>query len=269
MDARQLIGIACLVCVVFIWNFSSYLVKTVYSNFRGPFFLTFFGNSLFALYLPGLLVFRRYCRKHGGINSENYSILGHSETEDTQTDATTPALVPHTWRSSFHSLKSRKILHASFVIAPLWFVSNFLYNLSLLETSVSSSTMLSGTSCIFTFCLAFYWKRENFSWIKVLAICLTLLGMGMVVITDSNENNDRGTCAYSGLAKQHNSTSKNDTSNDIAPSLLGDVFALVAAVFYALYIVNIDSRMGIANLLRTWPSFWVTLVWSGVYVACQ
>ena len=244
MDARQLIGIACLVCVVFIWNFSSYLVKTVYSNFRGPFFLTFFGNSLFALYLPGLLVFRRYCRKHSGTNADNYSILGHSEIEKTPADGTTSTLVPHTWRSSFHSLKSRKILHASFVIAPLWFVSNFLYNLSLLETSVSSSTMLSGTSCIFTFCLAFYWKRENFSWVKVSAICLTLLGMGMVVITDSNENNDRGTCAYSGLAKKHNSTSKSDVSNDIAPSLLGDVFALVAAVFYALYIVSIDSRMG-------------------------
>ena len=55
--------------IVFIWYFSSYLVKTVYSNFRGPFFLTFFGNSLFALYLPGLLVFRRYCRKHSGINA--------------------------------------------------------------------------------------------------------------------------------------------------------------------------------------------------------
>ena len=82
MDRKQLLGLACLICVVLIWNFSSYLVKTVYSNFRGPFFLTFFGNSLFALYLPGLLVFRRYFRNQTrNVEVRNYSMLEEEEND--------------------------------------------------------------------------------------------------------------------------------------------------------------------------------------------
>ena len=46
-----------------------------------PILLDILEIACLPLYLPGLLVFRRYCRKHGGINAENYSILGHSGSE--------------------------------------------------------------------------------------------------------------------------------------------------------------------------------------------
>ena len=265
MDRKQLLGLACLICVVLIWNFSSYLVKTVYSNFRGPFFLTFFGNSLFALYLPGLLVFRRYFRNQTrNVEVRNYSMLEEEENDlpirngnnnnnnnIANIDNNNSTLNPHTWNSSFESLKSKQVFHASLIIAPLWFTSNFLYNLSLLETSVSSSTMISGTSCIFTFCLAYYWKREQFNWYKVLSIFLTIFGMALVIASDSNDKYNRGTCTYNGLSNSSSSSSNNnnnnnknqDISKEVSPSLLGDLFAFIAAIFYALYIVNIDTKL--------------------------
>ena len=249
MDRKQLLGLACLVCVVFIWNFSSYLVKTVYSKFKGPFFLTFFGNSLFALYLPGLLIFRRYFRTQISNEARNYSMLKENDKETANDRKDMEILTPpHTWKTSFESLKSRQIFYASLTITPLWFIANFFYNLSLLETSVSSSTMISGMSCIFTYCLAYYWKREKFSWAKVVSIILTLLGMALVVYSDSDEKYNRGTCTYNGLSNTTRSSGSdnndtNNTSSDVPPSLLGDLFALIGAIFYGLYIVNIDSKL--------------------------
>ncbi len=248
MDRKQLLGIACLVCVVFIWNFSSYLVKTVYSKFKGPFFLTFFGNSLFALYLPGLFIFRRYFRTQIINEAPNYSMLKENDKGTANDHKSMP---PHSWKTSFESLKSRKFFYASLVITPLWFIANFFYNLSLLETSVSSSTMISGTSCIFTYCLAYYWKREEFSWAKVVSIILTVLGMALVVYSDSDEKYNRGTCTYNGLSNttgssgsdNNNNNNTNNSTSDVPPSLLGDLFALIGAIFYGLYIVNIDSKL--------------------------
>ena len=58
--SRNFLGMVLIVIVVLIWTFSSYLVKSVYTKFKGPFFLTYFANSLFALYLPVVAVRRKF-----------------------------------------------------------------------------------------------------------------------------------------------------------------------------------------------------------------
>ena len=116
-------------------------------------------------------------------------------------------------RSTTVTLSIFVVIRASFFICPLWFLANVFFNYSLSLTSVSSNTILSTTSSLFTFLLGlvFLRKSENFSATRFSACVGTLIGV--FIIAYSDEKSGEG--------------------------LLGDAFALISAVFYACYSVSI------------------------------
>ncbi|KAL8020215.1 putative solute carrier family 35 member SLC35F1/F2/F6 [Plasmopara halstedii] len=189
-----LLGITFLVFVALIWTFASVLVQYIFHtlSFQGPFFLTYVGISLFSVNLPlwygsQVLIPRVkawFRRDH----------LSHNMT----------------LQNTKAQVNYMQIFRISAIISPLWFIANFTYNESLNLTSVSSSTIVSSTSTIFTFLLSVVALQEPFVWMKLAGVLLCMAGNISTIFNDVG--------AQSG-----------------SDHVLGDLVALFAAFMYGVY----------------------------------
>ncbi|OWY95509.1 Drug/Metabolite Transporter, partial [Phytophthora megakarya] len=192
-----LLGVTFLVIVALIWTFASLLVQYIFHNlsFQGPFFLTYVGISLFSVNLPlwyaSQVLFPRAKAWFKGLPTNGK--LSHRELLR---------------RSGAQA--SREIFRISAIISPLWFIANFTYNESLNLTSVSSSTIVSSTSTVFTFLLSVVALKEPFVWMKLAGVVLCMAGNISTIFND--EDADGGT-----------------------DHVFGDLVALFAAFMYGVY----------------------------------
>jgi solute carrier family 35 protein F5 len=153
-------GVACLVAVAVIWVAAGVLVQYLYStDAKVPFFLTYVCNSEFMILLP-----MRWAR-------ERYAcvLLSHRIAPAKPTD----------WR---------RAAKAGAIVCPLWFLAQGSYNWALAGTSVSSSTILSTSSCVFTFGLSLLILKEPFSWLKLAGVLVTVAGAAMVSVSDASSS---------------------------------------------------------------------------------
>lgn len=208
-----LIGFILLGIVVVLWVGSSTLIQTIFedTDFSKPFFLTYFSTSLFSLYF--IDIYRR--RKDIQENVlPSYRLTGKIALQ----------------------------------FCPLWFLANYLYNLSLTTTSIASSTILSSTSGIFTLLLSICMIKASPDLIKFIAVLVSFGGGTMIALADW------------------------DTSSETP---YGDFFALAGAVVYALYCIFISKKgsevylphmfgfVGAINFVCLMPLF-VVLNYSGI-----
>ncbi|KDO19210.1 hypothetical protein SPRG_15653 [Saprolegnia parasitica CBS 223.65] len=183
--ARWIIGVICVVIVAIIWTFSSVLIQYVFKDldFSRPFFLTYYANSLFAVNLPLYYIGKA---------------LGYV-------------------KPSAHQANFRETLVISAIIAPLWFIANYTYTISLSMTSVTSSTIISSTSAMFTFALSIYFLGEKFTWPKLAGVALCMIGNSCTVFNDSTGSGSEG--------------------------VWGDILALVGAIMYGVYTTAIRFKI--------------------------
>ncbi|KAJ0974755.1 hypothetical protein J5N97_016720 [Dioscorea zingiberensis] len=114
-----------------------------------------------------------------------------------------------------------QVAKVSLLICPFWFLAQLTFNLSLKYTTVTSNTILSSTSSLFTFLVSLAFLGETFTWIKLISVLLCMGGTVIVSLADS------GT-----------------TANAIATNpLLGDILALLSAGLYAVYITLIRKKL--------------------------
>ena len=174
------IGFILLGLVVVLWVGSSTLIQTIFkeTNFDKPFFLTYFSTSLFSLYFIDIIRRRQDIRNN---------------------------IIP--------SYRITAVTAAQF--CPLWFLANYLYNLSLNTTSIASSTILSSTSGIFTLLLSIFLIKASPDIIKFVAVAVSFGGGAMIALSDW------------------------DTSSETA---YGDFFALGGAITYSLYCIFISKK---------------------------
>ncbi|GMF10916.1 unnamed protein product [Phytophthora lilii] len=206
---QWVVGCAFLVCVAVIWNFSSLLIQYIFNDlsFEAPFFLTSFGMALFSVNLPIYFVTKVWLPQLGR------GLSGAAPTSDlpqVKTE-TAPTQTPH------DKATLRRTMIAAAIVAPLWFIANFTYNESLNLTSVTSSTILSATSSVFTLILAVWILKERFTWMKALGVLLCMAG----------------NCTT--LAK--------DSTGGISEGFWGDVCALVGAIMYGVYTTAIRKYL--------------------------
>ena len=83
-----------------------------------------------------------------------------------------------------------KTFRISLIIFPLFFVANFSYNVSLAHTSVTSNTIISTTSSLWTFLFSTLYGLEQFTWLKMLGLVLSVGGTIMVGLSDENSGRD-------------------------------------------------------------------------------
>ncbi|KAL5562092.1 hypothetical protein UlMin_031839 [Ulmus minor] len=114
-----------------------------------------------------------------------------------------------------------RMARVSLLICPFWFFAQLTFNLSLKYTTVTSNTILSSASSLFTFLVSVAFLGENFTWVKLISVLLCMGGTIIVSLGDSQTG-------LSAIA-----------SNPV----LGDIFAILSAGLYAAYITLIRLKL--------------------------
>ncbi|PRQ25559.1 putative EamA domain-containing protein [Rosa chinensis] len=114
-----------------------------------------------------------------------------------------------------------RVAKVSLLISPFWFFAQLTFNLSLKYTTVTSNTILSSASSLFTFLVSLAFLGENFTLVKLFSVLLCMGGTIIVSLGDSRT-----------------------TLSAIASNpLLGDILALVSAALYSVYITLIRKKL--------------------------
>lgn len=101
-----------------------------------------------------------------------------------------------------------------------WFFSNYFYNLGLVTTSVSSSTVLSNTSSIFVYVIALILMREKFHIVKGLFVLVSFGGIVIITLQDKESAKDDG----------HH-------------TIKGDAFSVISALCYGVYATYLKIKV--------------------------
>jgi len=121
--------------------------------------------------------------------------------------------------------------YANFQVAPIWCLAEITYNASLDLTSVTSNTILSSTSALFTFVFAVALLSEQFTLFKL--GCISLLVAGTAMVTSADAGSSQSTDPDPGGSHRR--------SHD---SVIGDVLVLFSAVCYGCYTTAIRRMLG-------------------------
>ncbi|KAF8094269.1 hypothetical protein N665_0367s0052 [Sinapis alba] len=254
---RWVLGLTYILAVAMIWIAASFVVQSVVDAGVSPFLITFICNSLFVVYLPlfeigryledayGSILFWRSKRSHllelvesekdvllgqGGVVSEGSGSGGVvarevDGTSGIESGVESVELEVDVSGSKGLDEKGRwtrmRVAKVSLVICPFWFLAQLTFNLSLKYTTVTSNTILSSSSSLFTFLVSLIFLGEKFTWLKLFSVLLCMSGTIIVSLGDSESNST--------------ATAKNP--------LLGDVLSLLSAAFYAVYITLIRKKL--------------------------
>ncbi|VAI79650.1 unnamed protein product [Triticum turgidum subsp. durum] len=250
---RWCLGLIYIVAIAGIWIAASYIVQSVVDGGVSPFLITYICNSLFIVYIP-IVEFARYFEdsidnlwsklkgKDGAdlqqlADLESVNLLQRSGQEGnaasplSEDNLTSNANFPiHTELgvadcSKGLDAKGRwtraRTARVSMLVCPFWFLAQLTFNLSLRYTTVTSNTILSSTSTLFTFLVALVFLGETFTWLKLISVLLCIAGTIIVSLADSGS-----------------------TLNAVATNpLLGDFLSIVSAGLYAVYITLIRKKL--------------------------
>jgi len=229
-------GLGLLLIVVLIWTVSSFVVQDILSEpGMRAFFLTYFANSLFMLQLPIVFTWR-YFRK---VPVTASTPLDYTSLDNRSLDNATSR---RNCRNIIRGMYDWPTLRAALIVCPLWFAANGLYNLSLAHTSVTSNTVISATSGMFTFAFAVRAGSEQFSWWKIAGVVCSIGGTILTALADSARVSRTPVSALS-PSSSSSSSSSSSHSTMVANSLVGDIICLFAAVFYGLYTTAIHTHL--------------------------
>jgi solute carrier family 35, member F5 len=114
-----------------------------------------------------------------------------------------------------HVMSHLGTMRVSLIVCPLWFLANWTYNQSLSMTSVTSSTIISTTSSLFSFILSVIFTGEKFTVLKLCGVLFCMGGTVMITLSDGDD----------GSKPTH--------------EFLGDLVALFSSVAYSAYTVVI------------------------------
>ncbi len=139
-----------------------------------------------------------------------------------------------------------KYIPAAFKLLILWFISNYYYNFSLTLTSLTSSTILSNMSCVFTFLFALMFGEEVFSKRKLIGVISAFMGCILTSLHDIDGE-------LSSHAKQEN----NSVVYLIGQNrmLWGDFYGFLSALGTAAYsiavrkVTPLDGNMNLSLVL--------------------
>ncbi|KAI8994537.1 hypothetical protein BDB01DRAFT_773104 [Pilobolus umbonatus] len=238
---RYVYGILLLLVVVFIWVTSSFVINNLFDslNYNKPFFITYLNTATFSFYLVPWL-FKRNTIKPSLTEDESLEtrLLEEEEGLD-EIDSTIDQPM----------LSTKETIHLSFYFCFLWFMANYGNNASLGYTSVTSSTILSSMSGLFTLGMGTLFKVESINRNKIIAVISSFIGVLLVTYSDVSSHNHPG-------------------SNPI----VGDILALLGALFYGWYTtllklkIHDEARVnmplffgfvGLFNVLLLWPFFFI------------
>lgn len=128
--------------------------------------------------------------------------------------------------SSYLSAEERSVALAALAVAPLWFGAQLSFNASLTRTSVTSNTILSTASSLFTYALAVALLKEPATFKKGISVAACVAGVAAVALADS----------FASKVKKPSSPSRSRT-------LAGDALVLLSCTLYAGYTVAVRALL--------------------------
>ncbi|AAZ12914.1 hypothetical protein, conserved [Trypanosoma brucei brucei TREU927] len=251
------LGIVMILCVAVIWTYASVLIQYIYEaeEYEKPYFMTYFNTNTFAVNNIGFLLlssWRRLPWKNGERTSslviyddalKRTFVSGASAPDNEPADgADVSRGGPQSEAERIRPYSKFRVFKCAAFFCPIWFLANSLFNASLAATSVSSVTVLSNTSAIWTFLLSLIFFNQKATWPCLLAMTMTIIGACLVGFSDA-ENTENETVG-------------------------GDIYALLAAIFYAVYtsiirwhasdddrysILMLFGFVGALNTILFWP----------------
>ncbi|KAJ7706063.1 hypothetical protein B0H17DRAFT_608998 [Mycena rosella] len=263
------VGIGLLLIVVILWTAANFITQGMYQGgFEKPFLVTYLNTSAYTLYLVPFLV-RRWWRKRQGLEEGGsevrrgrayYQPLAMDADADLQfpgDDA--PILAPfHLPDDELPPLTIRETARLAFIYCFFWFIGNWALNAALDFTSVASATIIS-SMVFFTLGIGRIFRVEVLTLAKIAAVVTSFGGVLLVSLADSIQPQQSGGAASRPLAH----------TEDLTPHpILGEVLALISALFYAFYVIllkvqvrsesRVDMQLffgfvGLFNVLSCWP----------------
>lgn len=231
-------GLTLIFCVALIWVGSAELIQYIFgeSSFDKPFFLTYFSTALFSVYLLGF-AFRPSWRDllfapDAVLNSTASGSAVYAELADIESDEedvlSTATANPARERADADSrpgsrevryevLSAGQVRTISIILAPLFFSSNYFFNLGLDGTSVASSSTISTLSSLFSLLLGAFAGVERFSIPKLVSAATTIAGVAII--------------------------SRNDQKTGGHDSFFGDAVSVFSAFLYGLYAIMLKKHL--------------------------
>lgn len=243
-------GLVLIGLVAVIWVASAELIQFIFgaSSFSKPFFLTYLSTSLFSLYLGGFLIsasWRRTLFAAPALSAEYEGVSGNDGDE-----VEMGGNPDHAHRSVAYN--AEEVRGAAFVLAPIFFLSNYAFNVGLIWTSVASSSTISTLSSLFGLAIGAAMGVERFSLIKLASSCMTVIGVAVISMLDKKTGGKE--------------------------SAVGDVISVVSSFLYGLYAIQLKKRipdeekasmammfgyLGAIVAVSGWPFLFI-LHWTGV-----
>jgi len=135
------------------------------------------------------------------------------------------------------SAPERSTLKAAALVAPLWFAAQLTFNASLARTSVTSNTILSSASGLFTYALSAAFLGEPRTWGRLASVMACMAGTGLVAGADALTGRaGRGGGGGGGQAPPRPGTPSHG-------GLAGDALALASSLLYACYTVALRALL--------------------------
>jgi solute carrier family 35 protein F5 len=131
---------------------------------------------------------------------------------------------------------------AALLVAPIWFAAQWTYAVGLRSTSVTSSTVISTTSCVTTFGFSLLFLGERASWNNVLGVLCCVGGNLLLLLED-----------------------KQGSSDAQEATLVGNLLSWFATLFYATYVILIKKLVKDPSAFFAFLGLFVALV--GVPIA--
>ncbi|KAM3341207.1 putative vacuolar membrane protein [Capsicum galapagoense] len=234
---RWILGLIYIIIVASIWIAASFVVQSVVDAGVSPFLVTYLCNSLFIVYIPLIEILRFLEDKYGRFwfwrkdtatttLQEGAILLDDGELAVADgASVSKEQIVDQSVVDMDLDEKGRwtrfRVAKVSLLICPFWFLAQLTFNLSLKYTTVTSNTILSTSSSLFTFLVSLVFLGEVFTWVKLFSVLLCMGGTIIVSLGDSNS-----------------------ASNKVASNpVLGDILSLVSAALYAVYITLIRKKL--------------------------
>lgn len=121
------------------------------------------------------------------------------------------------------TLPLKSLVISALQLGPLWFLANVCLSESLVLTSVSSNTILSSLSGVFSLILSVLFLKNSPDVLKFIAAISAVTGVAMISLADGKEAGNS--------------------------SMIGDLFALIGSIFYACYSVVLKSKQIESDIL--------------------
>ncbi|KAI5816309.1 hypothetical protein BZA77DRAFT_62499 [Pyronema omphalodes] len=224
--------------VVFAWVSSNFLTHAIFADdsYSKPCFITYLNTSMFCLYLipSGIREFLRRRREKLGTDITAVGIDSGEEEEDYGSGE--ECIVD---RETEDKLNTRETMRLSAEFCLIWFFANYFNSYCLKFTSVSSATILSSTSSMFTLLLGTLLRIEIFTFTKFLSVIASLIGIYLISTTDLSPASPSDAIPPSNIV-----STMDDVLRSPLQILMGDSMALLSAFSYATYITLLKLRIG-------------------------